>query len=318
MAVDHQSKAKSTILDAGLSLYRRTFKRLRPVHVGIHWLMTHTLIPLLETLTGFHTMPDDPFWFRLELLIKRHEAETTQHFRRLIQPGMTILDVGAHVGYYSRIASRLTGEKGQVVCFEPHPKNRGYLENNTAGAANVQIFPVAAAEVEGTAELYDYLMMSASGSLHYDESLRDVQRQQLTESDYSPRIAAGHQVEKFIVRTAPIDDCLAERGINAVDLVKMDIEGAELGALRGMKRTIAQSPGLSLIMEFNPMGLRAFGHEPEAVIDEIMHMGFVRVQVIQSGGGLFDITDNQAEVTRLTDELTRNMGVVNLLFTQII
>lgn len=318
MAVDHQSKAKSTILDAGLALYRRTLKRLRPVHIGIHWLMTRTLIPLLETLTGFHTMPDDPFWFRLELLIHRHEAETRHHFRRLIQPGMTVLDVGAHVGYYTRIASRLIGENGRVVCFEPHPRNRGFLENNTTGASNVDILSVAAAEQEGTAELYDYLMMSASGSLHYDESLRDVQRQQLTESDYSPRIAAGHQVEKFTVRTAPIDDCLQELGISTVDLVKMDIEGAELGALRGMKRTIAQSPGLSLIMEYNPMGLRAFEHEPEAVIDEIMQMGFVRVQVIQPGGGLSDITDNQAEIRRLTDELTGNMGVVNLLFTQII
>src|SRR5690606_37478262 len=123
-------------------------------HVAVHWLMTHTLIPFLQRVRRFQTMPDDPFWFRLELLIDRHEHETTTHVKRLVHPGMTVLDIGAHVGYYARLTSNLIGDRGRVICFEPHPRNRQFLEQNTASAGNVTILPVAVAEEEGTAELY--------------------------------------------------------------------------------------------------------------------------------------------------------------------
>ena len=66
-------------------------------------------MPALERRYDFKTIPEDPFWFRLELLTGQHEAETAQLLRRLVKPGMIALDVGAHVGYYTRLLSRLTG-----------------------------------------------------------------------------------------------------------------------------------------------------------------------------------------------------------------
>src|SRR5690606_17306391 len=98
---------------------------------------------------------------------------------------------------------------------------------------NVTLMQVALAEEEGTAELYDYLMMSASGSLHYDETLRDVQLSSTQRDvDFAPRLDNDFQPQTYTVRTAPIDDLMAEIGIKQVDVVKMDIEGAEMGALR--------------------------------------------------------------------------------------
>ncbi|HEX6386907.1 MAG TPA: FkbM family methyltransferase, partial [Anaerolineae bacterium] len=274
------------LFDLSLSLYRRSLKRLRPVHLAIHQLMTHVVIPFLEKSEGFHTMPDDPFWFRLELLTGRHEAETMRHVERLVRPGMVVLDVGAHVGYYALRCAQLVGQSGRVVAFEPHPRTFKVLSDNVRGYGNVTPVQVALAETEGTAELHDYLIMSASGSLHYDQSMIDLQRSRLAASDVAPRIAHNFPVQTFTVRTMPADACLAELSIERVDVIKMDIEGAEVSALRGLRQTIGNSPGITLIMEYNPQALKAFGFRPEEALSEVRGLGFQQMQVIENDGRL--------------------------------
>lgn len=96
----------------------------------------------------------------------------------------------------------------------------------------------------------------------------------------------------------------------------MDIEGAELGALRGMTRTIAQSPKLALIMEYNPLGLQAFGNVPDQALAEVLAMGFNKLYVIQADGSLQDYTRSSAQMSALTEKLMQHMGVVNLLLTR--
>jgi len=316
VAIEQQPQSHSTLFETSLRLYRRTIKRFRPAHSAVHWLLSHTFIPAMEKIRNFQTMPDDPFWFRLELLTNRHEPETTAQLRSLIKPGMTVLDIGAHVGYYSRMASELVGENGRVVAFEPHPRNHATLLRNIGSRKNVTPLQVALAESEGTAELHDYLMMSASGSLHYDESIRDVQLSHVSEDDIAPRIGADFQPQIYTVRTAPVDDLLAEIGVQSVDVVKMDIEGAEMGALRGMKQTIANSPKLALVMEYNPLGLQAFGNQPVESLKEVLALGFSSVAIIQPDGSLTDITASSDAIEKLTERLVQNMGVVNLLLTR--
>jgi FkbM family methyltransferase len=129
-------------------------------------------------------------------------------------------------------------------------------------------------------------MMSASGSLHYDEKLLDIQKANVGTSDVAPRIANEFPVEKFSVRTVPLDAFLAEMDIHKIDFVKMDIEGAEMGALRGMKSLIQHSPGLNLIMEFNPSALQAFDINPETAIAEVLGMGFTKVFIVNEDHSL--------------------------------
>jgi hypothetical protein len=95
----------------------------------------------------------------------------------------------------------------------------------------------------------------------------------------------------------------------------MDIEGAEISALRGLRQTIARSPDLQLIMEYNPAALTAFGHGPVSALAEVLAFGFQRVQVIELDGRLTDITQQETAVASLTEQLMTNMGVVNLLFS---
>lgn len=308
------------VFDSSLTLYRKTLKRVRPLHVAAHVVMSRAVIPLLERSQRFDTMPDDPFWFRLDLLTGRHEAETTQQIERLVKPGMTVLDIGAHVGYYSRRSARLVGDSGRVFAFEPHPRTFETLARNLRPYPNVTPVQAAVAEREGTAELYDYLMMSASGSLNYDESMRDLQKAQLAAGDVAPRIATDFPMQTYTVRTLALDEYLASEGVERVDVVKMDIEGAEIGALRGMRQTIANSPGIALIMEYNPAALRSFDHDPQQALAEVLAMGFDSLQVIETDGSLRDLNSDDAAgdptIGQMTTHLMEHMGVVNLLLTR--
>lgn len=303
------------VMETTLNLYRKTIKRLRPAHRAVHWLVSHSLIPYLEARHHFKTMPDDPFWFRLELLTQRHEPESYAIMRQAVQRGMTVLDVGAHVGYYTRLFSQQTGTTGRVFAFEPHPRNFQVLQSNLQTYANVQALQVAVGEQESTAQLHDYLMMSASGSLNYDERLRNTQQAQVATGDVAPRLA-NFQPQTYSVRVARLDDLLAQQGVEQVDFIKMDIEGAEMGALRGAQATIARSPRLSLVMEYNPLGLQAFGVDPVRAIDEILAMGFQRVQAIESDGQLTDYSHDASARAALCQRLIQNMGVINLYITK--
>lgn len=295
-----------------VNLYRRTFKRFAPIHSTLHWLTNRLIFPLLEKLKRFKTMPDDPAWFRLELLMNWHERETTSQLDRLLQPGMTMLDIGAHVGYYTH---RYAPVAGHIIAFEPHPRNFALLQQNTERFDNVTLYQIAVAEETGSAKLYDYLMMSASGSLHYDETLRELQQAQVSATDIAPRLAGDIPMQTFTVDTRPIDDCLAEQKIQRVDVIKMDIEGAEMGALRGMRRTIANSPGLALVMEYNPNALQAFGHSPHEALHEVIEMGFNQIQIIEEDGTLTTLNPDETTLDKLTSRLIDQMGVVNLLLT---
>ena len=301
------------VLDTSLWLYRKTVKRIRPAHSAMHRLMGGLLLPGLERAKDFQTIPEDPFWFRLELLTRQHEIGTRRLLERLAKPGMVALDVGAHVGYYTRSMAERLGASGRVIALEPHPRSHQALLHNTRKLPNVTALQLAAAEAEGSAELYDYLLMSASGSLQYDEGLAHQQQARMGAGDVAPRREAGFEMQRYRVRTVALDDCLAELGVERVDLVKMDIEGAELAALRGMRATIAASPGLALVMEYNPGALRAFGHEPAEALAEARDMGFGRARLIEADGTLRDWGD-PGLVAAETARLEAGMGVVNLLF----
>ena len=122
-------------IDASLQLYRKTLKRIRPAHRAMHRLMRGLVLPGLERATDFKTIADDPFWFRLELLTGQHETETRRTLERLAQPGMVALDIGAHIGYHSRLLARRVGADGRVIALEPHPDTCQTLRHNTRGPA---------------------------------------------------------------------------------------------------------------------------------------------------------------------------------------
>lgn len=154
------------------------------------------------------------------------EADTVALFRRLLVEGMTFVDAGAHVGQYSLIASELVGAAGEVHAFEPEPANFRQLRANCVlnDLRNVSCNNLALDREAGTALLYQSDIANAGAS-----SLR-------------PTVYyGGRQVS---VSKTTLDNYAASAPLRRLDLVKLDVEGAELGVLEG---------GAEVIGRFKPM-----------------------------------------------------------------
>ncbi|HEV7239406.1 MAG TPA: FkbM family methyltransferase [Thermoanaerobaculia bacterium] len=192
--------------------------------------------------------------WRFEFLMQWAEYSSVQACRRLIRPGMTVIDIGAHLGYYTRIFSELVGSTGRVLAFEAEPENFEILRAHVSGAKyrNVETFPYAVADRAGK------LLLHLSPG-HSNHSLVD---------GYTESKSANE------VETVPLDAFLAGRSIDRIDFVKIDVEGAEPLVLAGMRETIARSPHLAMLVELNPIALRAGGNEPDAFTHSLEAAGF--------------------------------------------
>ena len=152
------------------------------------------------------------------------EEDVCRFMLRVLRPGMNFIDVGAHFGFFTRLASFLVGDTGRVLSFEPTPNTFGQLMRNTVGNDNVLIHNCAAYSRETELTLRDFgLEYSAFNSAF---GMRD---------EDSKSIPQGIE---FQARARKVDDVVKERGLPEVDLVKIDAESSELHVLQGMTEII--------------------------------------------------------------------------------
>jgi FkbM family methyltransferase len=189
---------------------------------------------------------------------ERFEPFEVALFLKTIQPGAVVLDIGANIGWYTVLAARQVGEKGHVYALEPDPRTLGSLHRNVDanGFANVTIIPIAASDQARRQVLYQGRSAVFSG--------------------LSPAADDDVMVGTTEVETATIDDLL---GAGRVDVIKIDIEGHEPAALRGMKATLRRNSHAQLFLEFSPETLRAAGTDPDNFARLIMS-AFTDVKVI--------------------------------------
>jgi len=154
-----------------------------------------------------------------------HETETTRLFYELAASARVTLDVGAHVGYFSLLASH-ANPAGRVYAFEPLDRVRRRLERNLAlnEAANVTCVPVALGSPAGTAEFFHI-----SGGLPSSSSLS---------KHFMQTIVAAGDLSSTTIEVLEGDDFVERHDLIGVDLVKIDTETTEAEVLRGMLRTL--------------------------------------------------------------------------------
>ena len=145
-----------------------------------------------------------------------YEPHLTAVFERYCRPGMTVVDVGANLGYFSLLAARLVGPGGRVVALEPNSENCRLLLSSLrrSGAANVELLPVAADTAPGWA--YYSTHVGSNGGL-------------IDDGDLLARFGV-------VVPTFRLDDLVD----GPVGLLKMDVEGAEGRVVAGATRIIEE------------------------------------------------------------------------------
>jgi len=149
------------------------------------------------------------------------------------------LDIGANIGFFSRFFAQHAGSNARIYAFEPMPDNLDRLRREVATFPSVTVFPYAVSDREGMSKLAISPESTIDHHLSNDET------------------DSGE--EKIWVRTVAIDDICSD--LPRVDIIKMDIQGAECRALRGMRKVFARSPHCVLVMELWPWGFaRGGGH----------------------------------------------------------
>ena len=178
------------------------------------------------------------------LMLDGHwEPEITTVFRKHIQPDSVVMDIGANFGYFGLVAgTELDHSRGQLHFFEANPELTPYIFKTLSvnGLLPVsQIVTKAVSDRPGDIELTILDDFWGSSGVHINE-------------DHIKNVA-GRAIgvrQKIKVPMTTIDDYIKEQKIKAVDVIKMDIEGHEETAYRGMQKTIKKSPRLKMFIEF--------------------------------------------------------------------
>ncbi|PYJ69934.1 MAG: FkbM family methyltransferase [Verrucomicrobia bacterium] len=183
-----------------------------------------------------------------------------QLLRKVLFPGAIVVDAGANIGIYSQFLSRCVGPTGSVHAFEPSPDNFKRLRAATRALPNVHALQSAIGERSGDSELY------LSDTLNID---------------HRTYAANGNARRTVPIQMVALDDYFKPG--HRVDLIKMDIQGYELHALRGASRVVADNPGIKLLLEFWPYGLRHAGAHWDVLIADLEERGMMIRQVCAEG-----------------------------------
>jgi FkbM family methyltransferase len=190
----------------------------------------------------------------------RYEPQETALIQAILRPGMTFVDVGANWGYFTLLAASLVGKAGRVVSVEPHPKLFAILHENMQRnrLAQVTALQVAAGKERGVCKL-----------LGYDEALSNFGMSRIVSETRSPL-----PIPILNVAVSPLDVLFDELDLKIIDLLKMDIEGAEGTALQGLERSLSTLRIHRLILELHPEQLAEHQQTPQDIIRQLSNLGY--------------------------------------------
>lgn len=205
----------------------------------------------------------------------RWEWRKADYMRQHLKPGMTFVDVGAYNGYFALLAAKLVGETGQVFAFEPEPSHYEWLLSNIGrnGYSNIMPYRIALSDRRGSYPLF-------KGTHDGNWSL----------------YRANMEQAFAMVRVRPLDHVLEDHPFERpLDMVKIDVEGAEADVLKGAIITIAKSSDLRILMDLHP----DLGIKPGRVEDRLLSNGFK----------LFDIRSEFEPIPHIPDSLVELLAV---------
>jgi FkbM family methyltransferase len=172
-----------------------------------------------------------------DVALGTYEYWKTRLISDLVKEGMTILDIGANEGYYSLLFARLMRDRGRVLAFEPDPGNAQWLRRNITanGYQCIEVHEYALSDGEGQATFYPG---GGVGSLVHTAS---------------PLAYFHSPSEPVTVRTRTLDNVLREASIKNIDLMKIDVEGADLLVLKGAQHTL-KTTNVRILMDVDVNG----------------------------------------------------------------
>lgn len=190
---------------------------------------------------------------------RRQDKREISIITRYLKAGDYVLDIGANIGFYTRILSRLVGPHGRVYSFEPDTVNFRHLQNNCGKLSNVVLHNKAVGAETGTIRIYTSPMLNVDHRTYPVDDYRSIEE---------------------IPCVSP-DELFPEN--QRVDFIKIDIQGFEVSAFRGMVRLLARNPGIRILSEFWPHGLAKAGETAADYLQVFWDAGLQVYFVADSG-----------------------------------
>jgi len=212
--------------------------------------------PRVMELSGFKLWVDPSTaggvvpWLMLDDI---HEPAETRCMRDHLLPGGTFVDIGANIGYHTVLGATIVGERGRVYAFEPEPVNFETLKRNIElnNLRNVVAEAKACSERAGTLDLH--IDKTNAGGHHLHDSLE--------------------ASEAVSISAITLDDYFRDLE-GSIDLIKMDIQGYESVALRGMLNLLGSEKRVKIITEFDAPMISAAGHSPTDFLATLQSLGY--------------------------------------------
>jgi FkbM family methyltransferase len=195
------------------------------------------------------------------------EESERRFIQGFLKPGMTVLDIGAHHGFYTMLASKMVGPTGRVMSFEPSPRERErllvHLRLNRI-LDRVSVFPVALGRETAESTLY-----VVAGRDTGCNSLRPP--------------AVTEPTRAVQVQVTSLDMLLAQQNVARVDFVKMDVEGAELEVLDGAEELLAKYPRPVILAELADSRTLPWGYSASVIYHSLVAKDYHWFAISQVG-----------------------------------
>jgi FkbM family methyltransferase len=219
----------------------------------LRWIQRVARLDYVEGVHGHRMYLDAKDTCRISIT-REYEPAETRLVQRTVREGATVLDIGANIGYYTLLLARAVGPRGHVFAFEPDTTNFEILTRNVAlnGYENVTLVNRAVWSSTTTLKLF----LSA-------------------ENPGDHRAYASGEARRFVeIPAVALDDYFGATPPR-IDFIKMDIQGAEAHAIRGMMSLLRANPQARIASEFWPQGLAAAGSSAAEYLDTLRSLGYI-------------------------------------------
>jgi FkbM family methyltransferase len=228
------------------------------------------------------------------LLTGQWEPHITALWSTLIKPGMTVVDVGSHMGYYSVLAGKLVEGFGKVHAFEANPVIYETLFKN------IFINGLIDRVIQNNLAVYSH-----STTLEFHTLQRATGGNSLVDftEEYQERF--NEKVSSITIQATSLDEYFQSQGTLKVDVVKIDAEGSEPFIFEGMQKILESNPDIVIICEFNAGLIHGCGNEPK-----------IFLQKLQAHGLILRKIDLDSQVSSTSETELLHLGTADLFLTK--
>ncbi|MEK7114797.1 MAG: FkbM family methyltransferase [Patescibacteria group bacterium] len=198
-------------------------------------------------------------------------SENIEILEKILKAGDTAIDVGANIGLMTLFMARAVGPAGRVFAFEPAPENLKLLQKNIEanGYKNVIVTSAAVSDHVGILKLFLSDFNPGDHRIYNpEERVKDWQK---NDAVYDKLVGGKRQA--IDVPAVSLDEFLKDYK-KPVNFIKMDVQGAEGGALKGMMGILEKNKNIQIMTEFWPAGLKMFGISAEEFLTTLENLGF--------------------------------------------